>query len=311
MTETVSVSPFRCRMWNGHDRLDGYIDEHSCRDEIKSVLKHGQRLPVLGRRIHNDISHDIELIYGARRLFIARHLNLPLLIELREIADRDAIIALDIENRQRKELSPYERGRAFSAWLQAGHFDSQEDLAHVLNISASQVSRLLKLAELPAAVVSAFADPTQICENWAPELIELWNNHESKNHIIKAARSVSRESPQPSAATIYKRLLAAGVGRDYSGSAAINHDEVVTDDSGNPLFRVSTRTKDIALLLPAALLSNSCLSEIKVQITSILQRARTQATESPRELTRKTRSSTPRNSRSGALATHINHRATF
>jgi ParB/RepB/Spo0J family partition protein len=265
----------------------------------------------VGRRIHNDISHDIEIIYGARRLFIARHLNLPLLIELREISDRDAIIALDIENRQRKELSPYERGRSFSAWLQAGHFHSQEDLAHVLNISASQVSRLLKLAELPTVVVSAFADPTQICENWARDLLDLWNNHESKNHITTAARSVSRESPQPSAATVYKRLLAAGVGRGNSGPAAMNHHEVVTDDRGNPLFRVSTRTRDVALLLPAALLSDSCLSEIKVQITSILQRARAQATESPRKWVGSTQSSTPPNSSSRALATRTNHRATF
>ena len=293
MTETLSVSPFRCRMWSGHDRLDSSVNEQSCRDEIKSVLKHGQLLPVLGRPIHNDISHDIELIYGARRLFIARHLNLPLLIELREISDRDAIIALDIENRQRKELSPYERGRSFSAWLRAGLFDSQDELARVLNISASQVSRLLKLADLPTVVVSAFSDPTQICENWGRDLMDLWKDRGGKKYLTEVARSISKESPPPSAVTVYKRLLGSEGGRCDSRPVAMNHDEVVTDDGGNPLFRISTRARDIALLLPAGLLSNSCLSEIKAQITSILQRARTQASESPRESVRSFRDSNP------------------
>lgn len=289
MADVMSVSPFRCRMWTGHERLDTYINEHSCREEITSFLKHGQRLPVLGRPLHNDTTHDIELIYGARRLFIAQHLNFPLLIELREISDREGIIALDIENRQRKELSPYERGKSFSAWLRAGHFDSQDELARVLNVSASQVSRLLKLAELPNVVVNAFADPTQICENWGRDISAMWKNDESKSLVTAAARTIAKESPRPSAVKIYKRLLGAGSGRSNKRlSESTNRDEVITDDVGKPLFRISTRTKDIALLLPMELVSNSSLSEIKSQITLILQRARAQSPESSAQITKRT-----------------------
>ena len=70
-------------------------------------------------------------------------------MEVRELTDQEAIIALDIENRQRKELSPYERGRSYYLWLHHGLFSSQEALARTLNISASQVSRLISLAQLP------------------------------------------------------------------------------------------------------------------------------------------------------------------
>src|SRR5580693_5669068 len=138
MSDAILVSPFECAIWKGHERLEDHINEETCRQEIKSVLAHGQKIPALARRMIGEPSYRYELIYGVRRLFIARHLNVPLLIQVRDLSDREAVIALDIENRQRKELSPYERGRSYSAWLRAGLFSSQDELAHVLKVSSSQ-----------------------------------------------------------------------------------------------------------------------------------------------------------------------------
>jgi hypothetical protein len=64
-------------MWELHDRLEAHINEDTCRAEIASFGAHGQFVAVLGRRLKGDASHDIELITGARRLFVARHLNKP------------------------------------------------------------------------------------------------------------------------------------------------------------------------------------------------------------------------------------------
>jgi ParB-like chromosome segregation protein Spo0J len=69
-------------------------------------------VPALGRPLHGDLEFDVEIIYGARRLFVARHLNMPLQVELREMSDREALVAMDIENRLRTDISPYERGTA-------------------------------------------------------------------------------------------------------------------------------------------------------------------------------------------------------
>src|SRR5688572_6279056 len=99
MTSIHSVNPFRCRVWALHDRLEGEISEETCRAEIDSFSRHGQLVPVLGRPLQAGSSYDVELICGARRLFAARHLNLPLKVDLREMSDHDAIIAMDIENR--------------------------------------------------------------------------------------------------------------------------------------------------------------------------------------------------------------------
>lgn len=81
----------------------------------------------------------------ARLLFVARHLNAQLLVGKRPMSDLEAIVAIDIENPQRVDVSPYERGLSFAQWLRAGYFNSQDDIARALQISASQVSRLLRL----------------------------------------------------------------------------------------------------------------------------------------------------------------------
>ena len=293
MTEIISVSPFRCRMWNGHERLEGSINEDTCREEIESVAKHGQRLPVLARFIKTDPAHDIELVYGARRLFVARHLNVPLLVEIRTLTDREAIVALDIENRMRKELSPYERGRSFQNWLRAGLFVSQDELARELNISASQVSRLLKLAQLPSVLVNAFPSPMEICENWGRDLIELWSTNECRDKVARAARTIAKETPRPAASAVFERLLATDTEEWRRRTARPpSHDEVVKDKDGKPLFRICVRRRCIALMLPAEDLSSAAIADIKLGITSILQRARLQLPNS-KGIQRQSRSAVP------------------
>src|SRR5687768_17678353 len=174
MRNILAVDPFRVRMWSLHDRSEQHVNEESCKAEIESFWKHGQLVPALGRALRGDPDHDIELVYGARRLFVARHLNKPLLLDVREMSDREAIVAMDIENRQRKDVSPYERGVSYARWLRSGHFASQDQIARALQISGAQISRLLKLAKLPSVVVSAFATPLDILETWGLALAEAW-----------------------------------------------------------------------------------------------------------------------------------------
>ena len=266
----VSVNPFRCRMWSLHDRLEEQITEASCRAEIESIQRHGQLVPALGRRLKGEPMHDVELVYGARRLFVARHLNLPLKIELREMTDRDAIVAMDIENRQRQDISPYERGLSYARWLREGHFNSQDDIAAALRVSASHVSRLLKIARLPPVVVSAFNDIVEVREAWALEIAGALEDPEKRAATLKAAREISRMSPRPGAREVCRRLLAAPVtGR--KPSAKRTH-EVICDEKGKPLFRVRHERRAIALLLPIDRVSAVSLQEVCVSLRALLQR---------------------------------------
>jgi ParB family chromosome partitioning protein len=280
-TAVVSVNPFRCRMWVGHERLEDEVNEESCGDEIESFKSHGQLIPVLGRPVTDDMAHDFELIYGARRLYVARHLGISLLLQVVDMSDREAIVAMDIENRQRKEFSPYERGRTYNAWLRAGFFSSQDELARELKLSPSQLSRLLRIAHLPSLIVSAFGSAIVICESWGRDLMALWDDPIRRRDVIAAARALLRDHPRPPPATVYQKLVSSSgsVLRRRRGRLPENYDEVVKSDVGDPLFRVRVRRRDVALLLPCEAVTSDALRAIKAQVTGILQRARLQPVE--------------------------------
>lgn len=271
----VPVNPFRCRLWSLHDRMEDYLTEQSCAAEIQSFLKHGQLIPALGRPVRGDPDFDVEIICGARRLFVARHLNTPLMVELREMTDRQAIIAMEVENRQRSDISPYERGVSYIRWLQSGQFTSQEDLAKALDISPSVVSRLIKVGRLPAVILNAFAAPTEICETWASRLTDALENPARRRATIKEARKIG-ETGRPSAPDVYKRLLSASAeGRKPKSRG---HDEIVKDALGQALFRIRHQRDTIALLLPVNKVSARTLGEIRSFVSETLQVETPQAT---------------------------------
>jgi len=259
-TNIVLANPFRCRMWDLHDRTDDSVTEESCRQAIASFRRHGQLIPVLGRTLNNNPEYDIELIFGSRRLFVARHLNVPLRVELRTLSNRQAIICMDIENRQRLDISPYERGVAYAKWLHGGHFRSQDDLVQGLAISAAQVSKLLKLARLPAAILNAFGRVADIREGWGLELSAALEDSRRRERTLRKAREIASETVKPPASEVCRQLLIASCpGRK---PAPKSRDEVVLSKAGKPLFRVRQTRKSVMLLLPAEQVSAHHLQHI-------------------------------------------------
>jgi ParB family chromosome partitioning protein len=238
--------------------------------EIESFRLHGQVVPVLGRVLRGDPDHDVELIYGARRLFVARHINRPLLVDLRDISDKEAIRAMDIENRQRVDISPYERGLSFARWLRGGHFSTQTELARALNVSPSVVSRLLQVARVPTVVVNAFEDPRAICESWGIKLMQPLDDADKRAAIVREARLVVSESPRRAPEHVYRRLLAAAAkGRRLSAS---RRDEVVRDKGGGQLFRIKYRRDSISFVVAAEKISTQAKEAIRSAVAEILEK---------------------------------------
>jgi ParB/RepB/Spo0J family partition protein len=219
--------------------------------------------------LQGDPNHEVELIYGARRLFVARHLNLPLSVELRRMSDREASVAMDIENRQRTDISAYERGRSYARWLRAGLYESQEELARALAISKSHVSRLMKIAQLPSAIIGAFESPCDICEGWGLALTEVLEDPRRREQTLRVARALGNNTARPPAREVYRMLLlASGPGRK---AGAQLRDEVVKASSGAALFRIKQQRSTVAILLPLQGLSAKSMHSIRRALTAILE----------------------------------------
>jgi ParB family chromosome partitioning protein len=277
MQNVISVSPHRCKMWDLHDRLEDHVTEATCRAEIDSFTKHGQLIPVLGRSLQGHPQFNVELIYGARRLFVARHLNLPLAVDLRDLSDRDAMIAMDIENRVRQDISPYERAVSYLQWLRSGHFQSQDDIARALRVSPSQISRLLKLAQLPSVVIQSFGNPLEIREGWGIKLSSMLEDSDQRPAVLAKARSIIAEVGTCSASEVYRQLLAASPrGRKVS---VLSHDGVVRADDGSTLFRLRQQRESISVVLPLERVAAGTMHKICSAVSLILQSATSQAVD--------------------------------
>jgi ParB family chromosome partitioning protein len=258
-------------MWSLHDRIEEYIGGGTRAAEVDSIDRNGQLVPALGRPVRGEVGCEIELIYGARRLHIARQLNRPLRVVVREMSDLEAIVAMDAENRLRKDISPYERGMSYARMLQSGLFESQEELAQALDISASQVSRMLKLTRLPSVILAAFPTPLEICEAWGLALATMWEDPEARPALSRVARALSKRESRLQAWQVYEQLVSARAPRPRKDSS--DHDEVVTNPEGAPLFRVRRQRDSVVLVLPLRSMSSSQLIWIKDAVSRALQGA--------------------------------------
>jgi hypothetical protein len=191
----------------------------------------------------------------------------PLDVELRDMSNRQAIVAMDLENRHRKDVSAYERGLSYSHWLREDFFNSQDDLARALNVSASQVSRLLKLTQLPSVVLTAFPNPMSIRETWGLDLHKAWQDPQLRPLIAQRARGMVTEACT-SAEHVYANLMAPSGSRTARRQAG--HDDVVRSPEGTPLFRIRRQRKFVALLIPVERISDAALERIRLVVSEEL-----------------------------------------
>ena len=98
-----------------------------------------------------------EIIFGHRRHQACADLGLPVLAMVEEVSDAELFKQMDRENRARADLSPWEQGMMYLQALTDKLFGSREQLARELGIDPGNLSKALRLAQLDAEVVAAFA----------------------------------------------------------------------------------------------------------------------------------------------------------
>jgi hypothetical protein len=134
------------------------------------------------------------------------------------------------------------------------------------------------LAQLPAIIVEAFDNPTEILEDWGINLIARLKESGTRQALFEAARSIVAQSERHPAKEVYRQLLAAAAkGRKLKHR---HHDVVVRGDNGAKLFRIRHQRNWVALLLPLENVGEPTMREISNAVARILQAESTQVADS-------------------------------
>ncbi|MGB3407488.1 MAG: ParB/RepB/Spo0J family partition protein [Jannaschia sp.] len=193
------IDPAQARMWVNHNRAYDLLTEDNCRDLIDGIRAQGQQeFPAIVRRT-GDPSVPYEVICGARRHFAVSWLrahNYPqmrYLIDVRDLTDEEAFRLSDIENRDREDISDYERARDYLGALEAYYGGSQKDMAARLEVSATWLSRYLQLARIPREIIEAFPSIRDLKELHARQLRPHLGRPAEAEAILTEAVAITRE----------------------------------------------------------------------------------------------------------------------
>ena len=218
------LDPARVRIWPGNARTYAHLSEENCRELIDSIIAEGgQKVPAVVRRIEGDPEHEFEVIAGTRRHWSISWLrshsypDMQFVVQVAQLDDEAAFRLADLENRARADVSDLERARNYLDALKAHYGNHQTRMAERLKLSKGWLSKMLKVATIPDAIIAAFASPADVQLKPAYALARALDEKDTAKAITAMARQVSKEQaarreagdlPYP-AADVLRRLLDA------------------------------------------------------------------------------------------------------
>ena len=156
-----------------------------------------------------------EVVFGHRRHQACLELGLPVLAMIEDVNEQELFIEMDRENRQRKDLRPYEQGLMYAKALDAGLFPSAKKMAAGIGVDPTNLGRSLSLARLPKVVLDAFLSPLDIQMGWATELNAALQSN--PDIVLSRAKELHKE-PRPTAKKVLEYLTKGGVVSHYPPS---------------------------------------------------------------------------------------------
>ena len=191
-----------------------------------------------------------ELIFGHRRLRACAELGLPVLamIETAAMSEAEVFSAMDRENRERADLSPFEQGAMYRRALDEKLYPSNRRLAETLGVSHTWVANVLRVADLPPLLVACFRSPLDIQHRHA-RLIGVALDHDRKG-VMRRAEKLRQQARALSAAAVVVALVGDVADDSGTRSGAVT----VADRSVGRWAR--DKAGNLSLQLPAAELEN-------------------------------------------------------
>lgn len=181
----IEIDPDLILSGGVQDRLE--TDEEQDSDLRRSIAEYGQQVPVLVRP-HPEKEGYFQIVYGRRRVLAMREIGQPVKALVRDLDDRELVLAQGQENTARRDLSFIEKANFARQMEQAGY--DRKIICDALSVDKTLLSRMLSIAErVPTALIEhigaapsvgrdrwlALADQIELGEASASEVIAMIN----------------------------------------------------------------------------------------------------------------------------------------
>ncbi len=206
----VKLDPSRVKesKWKNRHELSYATKEYlDLRDEIEAAGGNVQPIKVRRKGKGADGADEYEIVYGRRRNRACLDLSFPVAAIVEDLDDVELFKAMERENRNRADLSPWEQGVMYKDALDSKLFSSQKQMAAALNISSGALSMALALASLPDEIINAFPSPLELQYRWAPELTQALEADTAR--VLTRAQEFMEQSPRPPAKVVLEGLVGA------------------------------------------------------------------------------------------------------
>jgi ParB family chromosome partitioning protein len=234
---------------------------------LKADMEHagGNVQPILVRPI-KDEAGQFELVFGHRRHRAALELGIPVLasIWVDELGDAALFAAMDRENRERADLSPYEQGLMYQRALEEQLFPTQRQLAEGLGVSHTWVRKALLVAQLPPTVVECFRSPLEISFRHAEQIHAAMEK--DRRGVLKRVEKYKGQGLSP--ALVVARLLDAKPGYERA-------ERLDIEAEGRKLGSlVRAKSGEITITLGAEAVAGTAPETLDLALREGLQRIR-------------------------------------
>ncbi len=185
------IAPQRIRPSKWANRLEESFQSTAFAELKNEIAQAGVNVqPIKVRPIKGKID-EYEVVFGHRRHRACLEAGVDVFALIEDVEDAELFKAMDRENRQRQNLSPWEQGRMYRTALNEGLFGSIGELAREVGIDKGNLSKALALADLPQEIVAAFPSPLELQFRWAKLLNDVLQK--DPDAVLARARDVGAE----------------------------------------------------------------------------------------------------------------------
>ena len=243
---TIKIDPKSIRVTRWANRHEvSFATPSFARLKASIELAGGNTQPILIRKSEE---HGVyEIVFGHRRHRACLELGIAVLAVLWSgpMPDVELFLSMDRENREREDLSAYEQGSTYTSALEAGLFQSQRRLAEAIGVSHTWVRKAIQVAELPPAIIEAFASPLDIQPTHAAEITAAMEH--DKKTVLRRAEKLRQTSRRISAGQVVAHLVGRATDNKRSEKLQVGDRTVGTwrrDSKGRAVITLDTQVSD-------------------------------------------------------------------